>query len=194
MTKYIVASFIFVCAVCLQSALFPSWKRLWRNFDILLSQILTGIWAAYHLYFIGLGTYYYYVDSKKLFMNSDEIKDYLHEKHSQFLMSWDQFRSIKQDFDSSVVDWEKNQNAIIENVTQRGGDITKVNNLDDQSNCIMNFGGKSGNVISFTSYKLNKDSSCKCCSNIIKYITCCYGCSKSDPELMRERQRSIIQI
>eukprot|EP01084_Bolivina_argentea_P030440 56412_1 len=213
--KYIILSFIFVCVVILESSFVPIAstdnttgdnpdlveQHTNVSFDVSMGSLFTLFWICYHLFFLFRSGWHRHVQARKLVMDSDQINELIEAKYPQFLMSWKSFYDVMKH--GGVDEWAKKEKD--EQIERRDSlrsprDLKKNGKGPPKALCVMEFGGKRGEILTFASYA-QKDSikEMTFCGYIggaftdcfISCVSCCFcECCRRDT---RERNKSISQ-
>jgi len=229
MHKYIIISFIFVCTVILESSFVPIVsghdyetdeqngndfveKHVEIPFDVGMSWLFGLFWIGYHLFFIFRSGWNAYRQSKKLKMDSDQIAEQVEEKYPQFLFSWKSFRDIMDSHGGSVDKWAKTESIleeehvkkVMEEEEQQKREKNKKYKLrEKKARCVMEFGGDSGQILTFVSYAQKMEKSdlsfwgyigqifTHCCKNLFGLICCeCCRHRETSREVKRNKSRA----
>ena len=90
--KYIIFSFMYIAAVAIQSAATAvqtvSWFDTDGPFNEICFYIFVFVFIAYHLYFMVTAGWLRHWESKKLYMDSEQLESYVEDMKHQFKMQW----------------------------------------------------------------------------------------------------------
>ena len=204
--KYIILSFAFVCLVIVESSFIELGEELTNlerkagadtqiSFDVLASWIFGTFWLCYNIYFLFSAGWHRHKQQQKLLMDSDQIKEQVDEKYPQFLMSWRSFRDIITSGD--VDEWEKQESAaFIQRQNSAREEMKKKGKKEaPKAVCVMEFGGKKGEILTFASYAQKEINDDFTFCGWIKYacykifVSCfkllCCACCREDEETNR---------
>ena len=196
--KYIILSFAFVCLVILESSFIELGQELTdlehskTKFDVLASWIFGLFWLFYNLYFLFSAGWHRHEQQRKLLMDSDQIGEQVDEKYPQFLMSWKSFRDIITS--GNVDEWEKQESAAF--IQRQNSTKEEMKKKEaPKAVCVMEFGGKTGEILTFASYaqkEINDDFTfCGWIQNACYkiFVSCfklfCCACCREDEETNR---------
>jgi len=190
--KYVIISFMFVCAVIAESSLLPFANRVFHGFtfDVLASWLFGLFWLSYNVYFIFRAGWVRHIQRQKLLMDSDEIKSQIDEKYPQFLMSWKSLRMFLTS--GNYDDWAR-QESELEAQEKQKMETTKDKK---KSVCVMEFGGAKGDILTFVSYAYSDKKEeqtfcqylCRSCRSCC-LLCCCCGCCREDRDTNRKVQQ-----
>eukprot|EP00484_Ammonia_sp_Unknown_P000231 CAMPEP_0197023124 /NCGR_PEP_ID=MMETSP1384-20130603/3912_1 /TAXON_ID=29189 /ORGANISM="Ammonia sp." /LENGTH=549 /DNA_ID=CAMNT_0042451297 /DNA_START=31 /DNA_END=1677 /DNA_ORIENTATION=+ len=90
--KYIITSFCFIAGVSVQTActaigVIPLFEQEFFDFPGSFS-VFVAIFVSYNLYFLIQAGWLRHWESKKLYMDSEELENYVEERKHQFKMAW----------------------------------------------------------------------------------------------------------